>query len=135
MNGCSKTGVKPLLAGLADRASKNFLLRLLLPSALVQESTSKALSRTPAVAYSHLDLLHNVKLRAASKYPTSCFDSTGAVFALHVNTLYMLPLLMLFAQFFIRSYLAGPQSATRKEKANGKVGYANGKAKSSSARA
>ncbi|KAK0534031.1 hypothetical protein OC835_002821 [Tilletia horrida] len=42
-----------------------------------------------------------------------CIESRGAALALHVNTAYMLPLLLLFLNFFIQSYLHGGKSKTR----------------------
>ncbi|KDN37252.1 hypothetical protein K437DRAFT_259847 [Tilletiaria anomala UBC 951] len=82
--------------------------------------------------YTHLDLAHNARFRQESKSPTSCFDTTGATLALWVNTFYMLPLLFLFAQFFVNSYISGG-SASRKGKANRyehkTLANGNGKAK------
>ncbi|SNX85371.1 related to ELO1 - Elongase I [Melanopsichium pennsylvanicum] len=44
-------------------------------------------------------------VREASNNPSSCVQTTGAELALHVNTMYMFPLLALFFNFFMRSYL------------------------------
>ncbi|CEH16733.1 Long chain fatty acid elongase [Ceraceosorus bombacis] len=48
---------------------------------------------------------HYAAQRALTKSSESCLQSKGAEMALHVNTMYMTPLLMLFAHFFMRSYL------------------------------
>ncbi|SPO27226.1 related to ELO1 - Elongase I [Ustilago trichophora] len=50
-------------------------------------------------------------MRASSKDPSTCMQTTGAEIALHVNTMYMFPLLALFFNFFIRSYLQKAPSA------------------------
>ncbi|GAK65174.1 fatty acid elongase [Moesziomyces antarcticus] len=50
-------------------------------------------------------------LRAASSDPHTCMQTTGAEIALHVNTMYMFPLLALFFNFFMRSYIQKPKSA------------------------
>ncbi|CBQ72860.1 conserved hypothetical protein [Sporisorium reilianum SRZ2] len=56
--------------------------------------------------------------RAASSDPTSCMQTTGAEIALHVNTMYMFPLLALFFNFFMRSYLQkAPAAKSRDGKA------------------
>ncbi|CAD6885747.1 unnamed protein product [Tilletia laevis] len=66
----------------------------------------------------------------------SCIESRGAALALHVNTAYMLPLLVLFLNFFVQSYLRGGTKARtrgsssvskRKAAINGHSnGHANG---------
>ncbi|KAL9940375.1 hypothetical protein V8E36_001080 [Tilletia maclaganii] len=76
----------------------------------------------------------------ASGGACACIESRGAALALHVNTAYMLPLLLLFLNFFVQSYLRGGSqtkvtSAKRKlaaptnghAKANGRAN-GNGKA-------
>ncbi|EST04868.1 GNS1/SUR4 membrane protein [Kalmanozyma brasiliensis GHG001] len=55
-------------------------------------------------------LLRHAVSRAASSDPTSCMQTTGAEIALHVNTMYMFPLLALFFNFFMRSYLQKPSA-------------------------
>ncbi|GAC94388.1 likely fatty acid elongase [Pseudozyma hubeiensis SY62] len=50
-------------------------------------------------------LLTHALARAASSDPSTCMQTTGAEIALHVNTMYMFPLLALFFNFFMRSYL------------------------------
>ncbi len=122
--------LKPLLTYAADVSKRSSLLAraaaLLLPSALLRAASSRALAQTPVGEYSPLSLLHNARLRAAAPHATTCFDSTGAVLALWVNTLYMLPLLLLFAQFFVSSYLRGGAPAGGAAKGKARAAHANG---------
>ncbi|CAO1618097.1 unnamed protein product [Parajaminaea phylloscopi] len=48
---------------------------------------------------------------AASQSSDRCLESDGAALALHFNTMYLIPLVVLFARFFIRSYLRQQQQA------------------------
>lgn len=54
-----------------------------------------------------------------------CLESSGSSLALHLNTLYLVPLVVLFARFFIRSYVGSAQSkrtgAQRAKKAQGQA--------------
>ncbi|PWY96910.1 hypothetical protein BCV70DRAFT_102224 [Testicularia cyperi] len=58
--------------------------------------------------------------RAASSDPSTCLQTVGAELALHVNTSYMFPLLALFFNFFVRSYLQSsqPKPASRTKSAS-----------------
>ena len=60
------------------------------------------IASTPAVG---LELFQLASARAASRLPGQCLESTGAAAALHFNTAYLLPLVVLFTRFFIRSYV------------------------------
>lgn len=64
-------------------------------SAMTQSSSSAA----------GLELFQIASERAASRLPAQCLQSSGASLALHFNTAYLLPLVVLFARFFIRSYV------------------------------
>ncbi|KAK0550982.1 hypothetical protein OC846_003459 [Tilletia horrida] len=64
----------------------------------------------------------------------ACIESRGAALSLHINTCYMIPLIALFAQFFIQNYLGGGKSKARaksekKKKGAATNGHANGHAK------
>ncbi|KAE8213567.1 hypothetical protein CF327_g2935 [Tilletia walkeri] len=63
----------------------------------------------------------------------SCIESRGAALALHVNTAYMLPLLVLFLNFFVQSYLRGGSKTRTRSSSSSKRriatnGHANGHA-------
>lgn len=49
-----------------------------------------------------------------------CLESSGASLALHFNTAYLVPLVVLFARFFVRSYLR-QQSQQHTSKGKGKA--------------
>ncbi|CAO1616475.1 unnamed protein product [Sympodiomycopsis kandeliae] len=61
-----------------------------------------------------LELFQLASQRAASNLPAQCLQSSGASLALHFNTAYLLPLVVLFARFFTRSYVRQQQQSTAK---------------------
>ncbi|PWN54503.1 hypothetical protein IE53DRAFT_1644 [Violaceomyces palustris] len=62
---------------------------------------------SPIWSADHNNLSVYAMSRATSSDPQTCLQTVGAEVALHVNTLYMAPLLVLFFRFFTRSYLSG----------------------------
>lgn len=80
------------------------------PTSFAQNVTSPAaLTTSPG-----FELFQLAAQRAATRLPGQCLESSGAALALHFNTAYLLPLVVLFARFFIRSYLKQTQSAASK---------------------
>lgn len=69
-----------------------------------------------------LELFQIASERAISSFPAQCLQSSGASLALHFNTAYLLPLVVLFARFFIRSY--GRQQQKQDKSASEKVASA-----------
>lgn len=96
---------------IAQIASGTFLTNLYLVTTLHPATViagykaNKAASWYHAVKRDETSLLFHALQRAASSDPHTCMQTTGAEIALHVNTMYMFPLLALFFNFFMRSYL------------------------------
>ncbi|TKY86306.1 hypothetical protein EX895_005131 [Sporisorium graminicola] len=94
---------------IAQIASGTFLTNLYLlislnPAKVVQGYEARKVSSWHHARDQSL-FIHAIN-RAASSDPTTCMQTTGAEIALHVNTMYMFPLLALFFNFFMRSYLS-----------------------------
>ncbi|PWN88930.1 hypothetical protein FA10DRAFT_302328 [Acaromyces ingoldii] len=89
---------------------------------------ARLFGRKAAAAVAAADAVPNEMLlstyaraRLATSDASVCLDRQGAALALHANTLYMIPLLVLFARFFIRAYLAPSKAKTRKELEQGNM--------------
>ncbi|SOV03721.1 related to ELO1 - Elongase I [Ustilago sp. UG-2017a] len=89
-----------------------YLLIKLDPTAVLKAYKANKVSSwfQPAATRDQLVFIHALA-RAASSEPTTCMQTTGAEIALHLNTMYMFPLLALFFNFFMRSYLQKSPSA------------------------
>ncbi|KAN0064345.1 hypothetical protein ACQY0O_002540 [Thecaphora frezii] len=97
---------------IAQIASGTFLTNLYLLIALQPVVVARGLLEkgvysafATASTRNERDLVGYALARTNARDPASCLQTTGAEIALHVNTCYMFPLLALFFQFFVGTYL------------------------------
>lgn len=94
----------------ADLARSGFSSALKDPIGAAQTAAAAATSSSPRVSSAGLELFQLAAQRAAApRAAERCLESSGAALALHFNTVYLVPLVVLFARFFIRSYLRQQQ--------------------------
>lgn len=56
--------------------------------------------------------------RHSTHYETvRCIDTTGQTFAIWLNVVYLMPLMLLFMRFFVKSYITGPKRSAKAKNA------------------
>lgn len=92
--------------------------------------SSKSALSASAAGQSLMQLSTYAQARATfpSSQRDSCIETTGSAVAILGNTLYMGPLLVLFANFFVSSYFKQQQQSKANGSAKGKQQNGNGKA-------
>lgn len=79
-------------------------------------------------AGSELLTLATARAAKVGRHSDQCLESSGASLALHFNTAYLVPLVVLFARFFVRSYLRQQNEQLTKKRRDSAVLTATKKA-------
>ncbi|PWN19999.1 hypothetical protein BCV69DRAFT_283523 [Microstroma glucosiphilum] len=94
--GLSKLGFLDAVKG---KSADEILQHVLSVAPPLSSSSSSTSSYSPG-----RELFQSAAARASSRLPGQCLEYAGSGLALHFNTAYMLPLIILFLRFFVRSY-------------------------------
>jgi GNS1/SUR4 family len=111
-------------SAVAEAPGLGLFLQKMLYRALGEEGLARRVgqqfkAKTPTVPQPHINVTEAIQRE--TKWRTQymfipCIDTEGQAFAIWLNVFYLAPLTLLFAQFFIRSYLSGPRSASKRPK-------------------
>jgi uncharacterized membrane protein len=94
--GLSKLGLVDAVKG---KSAEEILQQVLSVASPLPISSSSTSSYSPG-----RELFQSAAARASSRLSGQCLEYSGSGLALHFNTAYMLPLIILFVRFFVRSY-------------------------------
>lgn len=120
------TRLQPTIVA-AALANTGFSTAIKDPSAAAAAAAASSSSSSPHSSAS-IELFQLAAGRAAAARSSDlCLESDGAALALHFNTVYLVPLVVLFARFFIRSYLRQQQQTGARASINKAIGEAERK--------